>query len=138
MAELKGMQIDHSANELAAGQQYIMTLQDSSVLDYDDQDEEAGGTEILENVDLQQSFRQRIANKRKDKLSRHANSKMLPLQDLADEDDEVDAWNDPSETLASGQHLLSKYDDVAEMAANKKRANRIQIGSQGSASVGKL
>ena len=125
MAELNGMFIDHSANELAAGQQYIMTLQDSSVLDYDDQDD----AEILENVDLQQSFRQRIANKRKDKLSRHANSKMLPLQDLADEDDEVDAWNDPSETLASGQTLLSKYDDVTEMAQNKKRANRIQIGS---------
>ena len=30
------MQIDHSANELAAGQQYILTLQDASVLDYDD------------------------------------------------------------------------------------------------------
>ena len=45
--ELKGMQIDHSAAELAAGQQYIMTLQDSSVLDYDDQD-----GEVLENVDL--------------------------------------------------------------------------------------
>ncbi len=48
MAELKGMQIDHSANELAAGEQYIMTLQDSSVLDYEDQD-----GEVLENVDLQ-------------------------------------------------------------------------------------
>ena len=47
--DLKGMQIDHAANELAAGQQYIMTLQDSSVLDYDDQDD---GGEVLENVDL--------------------------------------------------------------------------------------
>ena len=74
MAELKGMQIDHSANELAAGEQYIMTLQDSSVLDYEDQD-----GEVLENVDLQQSFRQRIANKRKDKLSRHQNSNLMPL-----------------------------------------------------------
>lgn len=60
----KGMQIDHSAAELTAGQQYIMTLQDTSVLDYDDQD-----GEVLENVDLQQSFRQRIANRRKTKLS---------------------------------------------------------------------
>lgn len=45
--ELRGMQIDHAANELAAGQQYIMTLQDQSVLDYDDQD-----GEVLENIDL--------------------------------------------------------------------------------------
>ena len=47
---LRGMQIDHSAAELAAGQQYIMTLQDSSVLDYDDQDGDAA--EVLENIDL--------------------------------------------------------------------------------------
>ena len=83
------MQIDHSANELATGQQYILTLQDSSVLDYDQQD-----GEVLENIDLQDSFRQRIANKRKSKLSRHVNSKFLPLQDADDEDD-IDAWQDP-------------------------------------------
>ena len=46
---------------------------------------------MLENIDLQQSFRQRIANKRKSKLSRHVNSKFLPLQDADDEDD-IDAW----------------------------------------------
>ena len=86
--ELKGMQIDHAANELAAGQQYIMTLQDQSVLDYDDQD-----GEVLENIDLQQSFRQRIADRRKSKLQRHANSKLMPIDNDEDEDD----WAQPSE-----------------------------------------
>ena len=118
------MQIDHSANELATGQQYILTLQDSSVLDYDQQD-----GEVLENVDLQDSFRQRIANKRKSKLSRHVNSKFLPLQDADDEDD-IDAWQDPSETNATGEALLSKYDDVEDLAMKKKRANRMQIGDK--------
>ena len=104
-----------------------MTLQDQSVLDYDDQDGE--GAEVLENVDLQQSFRQRIANKRKSKLSRHANSKMLPLLDNEDDDD-VDAWNDPSSATAGGEVILSKYDDVEDMAMKKKRANRMEIGGK--------
>ena len=123
------MQIDHSANELATGQKYILTLQDSSVLDYDQQD-----GEVLENIDLQDSFRQRIANKRKSKLSRHVNSKFLPIHDADDEDD-IDAWQDPSETnatngLGTGEALLSKYDDVEDLAMKKKRANRIQIGGE--------
>ena len=54
---------------------------------------------MLENIDLQQTFRQRIANKRKSKLARHANSKLLPLDD---NDDDIDGWNDPSDTVASG------------------------------------
>ena len=77
---------------------------------------------------MQDSFRQRIANKRKSKLSRHVNSKFLPLQDADDEDD-VDAWQDPSDTNATtGEALLSKYDDVEDLAMKKKRANRMQIG----------
>ena len=112
------MQIDHSASELAAGQSYIMTLQDSSVLDYDDQD----GGEVLENIDLQQTFRQRIANKRKSKLARHANSKLLPIDE---NDDDVDEWAEPEDSLPSGQVLLSKYDDVEDLALRKKQANRI-------------
>ena len=78
---------------------------------------------MLENIDLQQTFRQRIANKRKSKLARHANSKLLPLDD--NDDDEIDGWNDPSDTVASGQTLLSKYDDVEDLALKKKQANRI-------------
>ena len=81
---------------------------------------------MLENVDLQQSFRQRIADKRKSKLSRHANSNFMPIQD--GEDDEVDGWAEPDEQLSSGNALLSKYDDVEDFALKKKRANRIQIG----------
>lgn len=99
------MQIDHAAGDFAAGQQYIMTLQDSNVLDYDEQDRE-----VLENIDLQQSFRQKIADRRKSKLSRHVNSKLLP--DEYDNDDAVDGWHEPEDKLASGQVLLSKYDDV--------------------------
>ena len=77
---------------------------------------------------MQDSFRQRIANKRKSKLSRHVNSKFLPLQDADDEDD-VDAWQDPSDANATtGEALLSKYDDVEDLAMKKKRANRMQIG----------
>ena len=78
---------------------------------------------MLENIDLQQTFRQRIANKRKSKLARHANSKLLPLDD--NDDDDIDGWNDPSDTVASGQVLLSKYDDVEDLALKKKQANRI-------------
>ena len=94
---------------------------------------------MLENIDLQQSFRQRIANKRKSKLSRHVNSKFLPLQDADDEDD-IDAWQDPSETNAStglgtGEALLSKYDDVEDLALKKKRANRMQIGGEATAAT---
>lgn len=91
------------------------------MLDYDEQD-----GEVLENVDLQQSFRQRIMNKRKSKLARHANSKMLPLLD-DEEDDEVDGWRDPSETIPN---LLNKYDDVEDLALKKKRANRMQVGAK--------
>ena len=120
--ELRGMQIDHAANELAAGQQYIMTLQDQSVLDYDDQD-----GEVLENIDLQQSFRQRIADRRKSKLQRHANSKLLPI----DNDEDEDEWAQPSE---AGQQMLSKYDDVEEVALEKKKARRIRIGENGAGS----
>ena len=131
MDELKGMHVDHSANELAAGQQYILTLQDKSVLDYDEQDGDDANGEVLENIDLQQSFRQRIADRRKSKLQRHANSKMLPLLESNDEGDQVDGWNDPGETtLASGQAILSKYDDVEEVALKKKRANRIALGDK--------
>ena len=53
---------------------------------------------------------------------------MVPLLDNSDEDD-VDGWREPTETLASGQTLLSKYDDVEELAMKKKRANRVSIGA---------
>ena len=96
------------------------------MLDYDDQDD--AGAEVLENVDLQQSFRQKIADRRKSKLSRHTNSKMLPLMDEMEEDDAVDGWREPSDTFTGGQ-LLSKYDDVEEMAMKKKMAGRMTIGT---------
>ena len=47
---------------------------------------------------------------------------MLPLQD--DEQDDGD-YVDPAD------QLLTKYDDVGEVALRKKRANRIQIGGGG-------
>lgn len=50
---------------------------------------------------------------------------MLPILE-DNEDDDIDAWNDPNE--AQRTDLLSKYDDVEDMALKKKRANRMQIG----------
>ena len=52
---------------------------------------------------------------------------MLPIADDDEDDEEVDAWNDPSD---NHDQLLSKYDDVEDMALKKKRANRIEIGSR--------
>ena len=54
---------------------------------------------------------------------------MLPLLDNEDDDD-VDAWNDPSSATAGGEVILSKYDDVEDMAMKKKRANRMEIGGK--------
>ena len=46
-----------------------------------------------------------------------------------EDDDDIDAWNDPSSTLgAGGEAMLSKYDDVEDLAIKKKRANRMEIG----------
>ena len=87
------------------------------MLDYDDDE----GGDVLENVGLQDSFRNRVLQKRKNKLSRHVNSKLLPVND---DNDDVDEWEDP----AGGQNLLTKYDDVDEMAQKKKRAQRLKIG----------
>ena len=51
---------------------------------------------------------------------------MLPLLE-DNQDDDIDAWNDPS-SQAQANNLLTKYDDVEDMALKKKRANRMQIG----------
>lgn len=53
---------------------------------------------------------------------------MLPLLDEAEENDAVDGWHEPSDTLTGGQ-LLSKYDDVEELAMKKKKAGRLTIGN---------
>lgn len=46
-----------------------------------------------------------------------------------EDDDDIDAWNDPSSTVgAGGEAMLSKYDDVEDLAIKKKRANRMEIG----------
>jgi len=52
---------------------------------------------------------------------------MMPLQDEFDDDDAVDNWREPSDTLTGGL-LLSKYDDVEELALKKKAAGRLTIG----------
>ena len=57
---------------------------------------------------------------------------MLPLQD-ADDDDDIDAWNNELGAATKdgvNEALLSKYDDVEDLAFQKKRANRIQIGGK--------
>lgn len=53
---------------------------------------------------------------------------MLPLQEAGEGDEDVDAWNDPSDTSVK---MLDKYNDVEDLAMKKKRANRIQIGKDG-------
>jgi len=51
------MKIDHGDSELIEGQDYVMTLKDSNVLDDQDGDEE---NPVLENDNLQSAFRQKI------------------------------------------------------------------------------
>lgn len=81
----------------------ILTLQDQQVLNADDDDIHSG-IDILENVDVAQSFKQKVMNRRKQQLSHYQNSKYLP-----DEEDEVDdGWN------SEHKSLLTKYDDVEQ------------------------
>ena len=98
--ELKGFSIDHTITDLQAGTNYILTLQDQNVLDMQEDDD------VLENIDLQQSFQQRIAAKRKLKLLQHTNSKLMPVEE--------DDW-------AEGKRILSKYDDDGAVETEKKK-----------------
>ena len=67
--DLRGVQLDHTINELqegnyssyyhVTGHDYIMTFKDSSVLMADDEEE------LLENIELQSSFKQKMSERRK-------------------------------------------------------------------------
>lgn len=81
-------------------------MQDHNVLD--DQD-----GEVLENVGLQDTFKQRLQARRKQKLLQHVNSKLMPVDE--------DEWAEP-------KGVLSKYDDEAEIAHERKARSRIKIG----------
>ena len=52
--------------------------------------------------------------------------------DEVEDEDAVDGWRDPNDTFTGGQ-LLSKYDDVEEMAMKKKMAGRMTIGESSKA-----
>jgi len=58
MNQLKGLTVDHTAEEINNEQEYVLTFQDGNVLDEDQDD-------VLENVQLQNNFKQRMALKRK-------------------------------------------------------------------------
>ena len=72
--DLSGVQIDHSMGDLQEGNSYfnstnlghdyIMTFKDTSVL-VNDEDEGAGDHNLLENIELQSSFKQRMHQRRR-------------------------------------------------------------------------
>lgn len=85
--------LDHSFSELKEGHTYIMTIQDSNVLDDGDDD----GV-LLEDQNLQSVFRQKIKQKQKLALANLNSRKLL-------QNDEEDEWGE--------EGILSKYDDIA-------------------------
>ena len=84
-----------------------MNIQDKSVLDYDSED-------VLENEQLQMSAMQKIKNKRKQMLRDHANKNLVPTHNEELEED----WAEPGDDAK----ILSKYDDVGEVAKQKKKS----------------
>ena len=104
------MKIDHGDSELIEGQDYVMTLKDSNVLDDQDGDEE---NPVLENDNLQSAFRQKIKQRKKQQLASLTSSKFLPNEE---------------EENQGKLGILSKYDDVEEVA----RANKgsLVVGQQ--------
>ena len=106
---MEGHAIAHTAEELNAGQEYILTLRDRDVRDEDSEDE-------LENVALQNNFKQRQANRNKERIRQHANKGLV-----IDDND----WADPDD---GGNNILSKYDDIGQQAIQKRKEKRIRIG----------
>jgi hypothetical protein len=50
--------VDHTIDEINNDQEYVLTFKDTNVLDEDEDD-------VLENVNLQNNFKQRMALKRR-------------------------------------------------------------------------
>ncbi len=85
-----------------------MTIQDSSVLDGGDDD----GV-LLEDQNLQSVFRQKIIQKQKLALANLTSRKFL-------QNEEEDDWGE--------EGILSKYDDIAKTAKQKKK--QVVIGQE--------
>lgn len=62
---LAGMRVAHDADAFAEGSEAILTLQDRSVLEDEGEDSDANGGELLENVELVDAQRQRLADRRR-------------------------------------------------------------------------
>ena len=101
------VKVDHSAAEMASNQTYILTLKDASVLDEDADDA------VLENIELQSSFRQRMNQKRKQQQIDYKSSRRI---------------DQTEEGLQ--KNILGQYDDVEEVEDQKR--NKIYINQQSS------
>jgi predicted P-loop ATPase len=82
---LKGVQIDHSINDLQEGHEYIMTFKDTHVIIQDNEEED----NVLENIELQSSFKQKMLQRRKAEsagITMDQDRRVLPQYDEDEEE----------------------------------------------------
>jgi len=101
----KNMKIDHEMGDIDHDREYILTLKDRGVLDEEDE-----GDAMLENVELQSTFRQRMSQKKKQQSIDFKSNKRI-----------------------SADGILSKYDDVEE--TEQKSRKLIDLSAEHKASV---
>ena len=97
------------------GHEYIMTFKDASVL-MPDNDE--GDEEMLENIELQSSFKQKMVQRRKAQASA------------------ASAYNGNGGDEIELKKVLPQYDDGEEEELNKKKS-RITLSKEGDAGLNK-
>jgi U4/U6.U5 tri-snRNP-associated protein 1 len=119
-SEMKGMQIMHSGTDFEIGDQVVLTLADSSILEKDEYGKVKGvneDTDVLENVNMTEKDKRLEREKQQKRLKR-------PVYTAYDDDEFNETGQKPN--------ILSQYD------APKKSGPKLVLGEAGEATtVGK-